>query len=413
MSLCALCKGTKLLCGKARCPVLVRYYTSLDKKRDIDKINLEGNSPPSVFVGSFGYPSVYIGPMIPPLRGDTSLLDTPEMWVGRSIDEIVDFRASLVRGKYQVDVFDASPSLKNKSPKAEKIIETTTFLSLAKNPAEVEAEFLKKPSGRIMFHSEVQPLGPSAPLKEMSIGNVKIEKPVEKAYYDSDLKATEGVLMLYDSGIQISKIQKAFSTGSLGIAKQRKFVPTRWSITAVDDIISKELLAEVKRSPAINEYRIYEFSNLDNLFIVLMLPTSWRYELIEAWYPNTVWNLQGENIAIFSSHEYYNGRSTYAEIGGCYYSARLASAEALRRENRQAGVVIMREAYPGYIMPVGVWNVRETVRKAFLTLPQKFSTLSEALNHASTKLKIPPKTWIEHSSLLKSELHQKTLYHFV
>jgi len=390
----------------------VRYYASLDKRQAIDRISMEGNSPPGIFVGSFGYPNVYIGPLIPPVKGDTSLLDTPEMWTGRSIDEIVDFRASLVRGKYLANVFDASASLKNKAPKSEKIVEITTHLSLAKNPTEIEAEFLKKPSGRVIFSSEVQPLGPSAPLKEITAGNIKFEQRLEKAYYDKDLNAADAVLLLHDSGVQVSKIQKAFSAGSFGIAKQRKFVPTRWSITAVDDTISKNLVSELKNYAPINEYRIYEFRNLDNLFIVLMLPTTWKYELIEAWYPNTVWNLYGDDIAIFGSHEYYGGRTTYAEIGGCYYAARLACGEALQKEKRQAGIVIMREAYPGYIMPVGVWNVRESVRRALSTKHEKFPTLNDALKFASSKLKIPTQTWIEQSSLLKTELYQRTLESF-
>ncbi|MEM3173248.1 MAG: hypothetical protein QXE82_06875, partial [Candidatus Nitrosotenuis sp.] len=42
--------------------------------------SISGSSPPSVFVGSFGYPKVGVGPMVPPIHGDTSLLDTPERW---------------------------------------------------------------------------------------------------------------------------------------------------------------------------------------------------------------------------------------------------------------------------------------------------------------------------------------------
>ena len=39
---------------------------------------LSGTSPPSVFVGSYNYPKVGVGPMVPPIHGDTSLLDIPE-----------------------------------------------------------------------------------------------------------------------------------------------------------------------------------------------------------------------------------------------------------------------------------------------------------------------------------------------
>ena len=44
--------------------------------------SLSGSSPPSVFVGSYGYPKVGVGPMVPPIHGNTTLLDNPEKWLG-------------------------------------------------------------------------------------------------------------------------------------------------------------------------------------------------------------------------------------------------------------------------------------------------------------------------------------------
>ena len=37
--------------------------------------SISGSSPPSVFVGSYGYPKVWVGPMVPPIHGDTTMLD--------------------------------------------------------------------------------------------------------------------------------------------------------------------------------------------------------------------------------------------------------------------------------------------------------------------------------------------------
>ncbi len=79
--LCVLCRGTKMLCGKTSCPVVLRYHQNMRVAPLIDTLNLEGSSPPSVFVGRVGYPKVSIGPLIPPVHGDTSILDTPEKWV--------------------------------------------------------------------------------------------------------------------------------------------------------------------------------------------------------------------------------------------------------------------------------------------------------------------------------------------
>ena len=62
---------------------------------------LDGTSPPSVFIGSWNYPKVYAGPMIAPVHGDTRVMDMPESWIpgGRTQEEILGFRMSLVRGK--------------------------------------------------------------------------------------------------------------------------------------------------------------------------------------------------------------------------------------------------------------------------------------------------------------------------
>jgi hypothetical protein len=295
----------------------------------------------------------------------------------------------------------------------DRIVEFTRELALSKTPAESEAEFLKKPSGVLVLDDEVQPYGPSAPLKNLSLATIKTDHKIEKAFYDTDLKATEAVFLLFEKGVLVSKIQKAFSAGLFGIKKNRKFVPTRWSITAVDSIISQKLLEKVKEFPLINEFRVYENVALDNRWIILMIPEYWSYELIEAWYPKTTWNPEGKDVAMYSSYEGFEGRTTYPEIGGCYMAARLSTAQKLVEEKRQSTVIIFREAHPGYIMPIGVWNVRENVRIALRNKPLKFNKFEEALNYISTRLEIPIKKWIENSNLLRKILYQKKLQDFL
>jgi len=403
-NLCGICRGTKLLCGKSRCPVIVKYHSQDKIKPMIDKLKIGGSSPPSVFIGRVGYPKVSIGPMIPPIMGDTSLIDTPELWLNKSLDDIVDFRSMLIRGKHTVDVYDVESS--------NKIVEYTKELALSKNSVFTDAEFTKKPYGRIAFFDEIQPHGPSAPLKKFDISNPKYEQHIEKAYYDTDLKAKDAIFNIYKSGVNVSKIQRAFSVGAFGVKKHRRFVPTRWSITAVDSTLGENLLKNTKTNPLINEYRIYYHNQFDNRWAILMMPSEWKYELIEAWYPNTTWNPYGRSISIFNSYEFYKGRTTYAEIGGCYYAARLSINEVLNRERRQAGAIIFREAHPGYIMPIGVWNVRESVRKALRGDYLKFDTLDKALIFISEKMDIPLQRWIKNSAILKNQLYQKKLEDF-
>ena len=403
--LCALCKGSKYLCGKPRCPIMVRVNYFLKTVPLIKSENIFGASPPSVFIGRIGYPYVYAGPLVPPVQEDTSLYDLPEFWFGKTIDEIVSFRSMLIRGKHRVHV--------EKFEKAGKIIENTRELALAVKPVDVELTLKRKPRGFLVLDDEVQPFGPSAPIRKLHVGNTRWDHHIEKAYEDTDLKAVDAVLELYKKGVFVTKIQRAFSVGAFGLKKNRKLVPTRWSITAVDSIISKALTEKVKEYPEISEYRVYESRYLDNIFEVLMIPGSWSYETIEAWYPGTVWNQYGRKTVLYSDWEDYNGRKTYAEIGGCYYAARLAVCEKLLKERRQATVIIFREAHPGYIMPVGVWQVRENVRNAMQQKPLIYSSLEEALKRVASQLQIPLKRWIKNSELLQNILFQRRITEFI
>jgi len=90
-------QGAKLLCGKPRCPIIVKAQ-SIGRSNYSYSDKISGSSPPGVFVGRIGYPKVSIGPMVPPQYGDTSIMDTPEFLAGRPLETIVDYRYSLVRG---------------------------------------------------------------------------------------------------------------------------------------------------------------------------------------------------------------------------------------------------------------------------------------------------------------------------
>jgi hypothetical protein len=399
--LCVACKGGKFLCGKTRCPLLVRANFYLKTMPLIKGLDVDGASPPSVFVGRIGYPYVYAGPMVPPVHEDTSLFDIPELWFGKSLDEIVSFRSLLIRGKHRVHV--------RRFEEAGKIMDMTRELALSVNPVDVELALTKPPRRNLVLDDEVQPFGPSAPMRDLRVGTARWDHQIEKAYYDTDLKAANAVRSLYDKGVLVTKIQRAFSVGAFGLKPNRRLVPTRWSITAVDSMLSKDLMEKIKLFPEINEYRLYESRYLDNIFEVLMLPQAWSYEAMEAWYPGTIWNPSGQSVVMYSDWEGYEGRTTYADIGGCYYAARLAVCELLTKERRQATVIVLREAHPGYIMPVGVWQVRENVRNAMKQAPLKFNTLDEALTCISSQFQIPLQKWIQDSKLLQDALFQKRL----
>jgi len=317
------------------------------------------------------------------------------------VAEIVDFRSQLVRGMHYVRVHD----VESRDP----IVERTRELALASRPAVVDAAFRKRPVGRVILDDEVQPFGPSAPLQGFELENVPFDNRLEKKYNDTDQLAREAVGDLYQSGVYVSQLQRAFSVGAFGERRRRRFVPTRWSITAVDSMLGEELMEQTRVAPTIDEYRIYETYDLDTRWMILFLPTSWRYELIEAWYPETTWNPFGSEVVVMGDAEFYDGRSEYASIGGCYYAARLAVNEKLTAERRQAGAVILRETHPGYVMPVGVWNVREHVRRALKTPPRLFDCLEAALRRVSEVMAIPVSRWIKESRLLTDLKVQRRL----
>ena len=66
-NLCSFCRGYRRLCGKAVCPILVKAEALVKLEANLSKENIFGASPPAVFVGSWNYPKVLAGPLVPPV----------------------------------------------------------------------------------------------------------------------------------------------------------------------------------------------------------------------------------------------------------------------------------------------------------------------------------------------------------
>jgi hypothetical protein len=355
---------------------------------------IAGSSPPEVFVGRVGYPKVFVGPMVSPLENSEDLLYT-ENWFGKSLEEIFAMRFQAVRGKTTAKVSDLN----------NKYVQKLQEALLSRKSVEAEAKFKNVPKGFIISLDH-QPFGPSAFIEDFKLYPSSTDFKLEKVFYDFDFKANEAIFWLYQNKTPISKIQQALSIGMLGV--KRKLVPTRWSITAVDDTIGKFLLEKVKTCPQINEFRVYYKEYLDNRWIVLMFPSYWQYESIEAWYPGTI----VDSLAIGGDYEGYEFKKEYASIGGCWYAARAMVAEKLFEERRQAGVLILREIHKNYI-PVGVWNVRETIRNMLREKPEVFDSLEKSLQYISSRLEIPIEVWIRNSKILRNFYSQKKINEFI
>src|SRR5207249_843645 len=124
---------------------------------------------------------VFVGPMVPPVSGDTTILDTPEWWMGKGFDEIVDYRYSLLRGYTRADILEAR--------EGSKVIDTLQEVAMMTKPVETELVLAKPPRKVLDMREDSQPFGPIAPLASFQTGNSSVDDRIEKAFYDRDLRA--------------------------------------------------------------------------------------------------------------------------------------------------------------------------------------------------------------------------------
>ena len=372
--------------------ILAKWYENLSKYGNLfSSDSISGTSPPSIFVGSYNYPKVSVGPMVPPIHGDTSLLDSPEKWAGKSLEEIVNFRLNLVRGIQKISV-NATDG---------RYIENLQDVAMSSKPIDSDLEFHKSVSG-ISLDGESAPFGPIGEIKSAKFSSSSSTKSIEKIFYDKDLKSKDAILSLYNTGIDVSRIQKCLSIGMLG--KERKLVPTKWSITATDDIISKSLAEEILDYSLIDSCKVFSYEHLGNLFSVVLFPHRWIYEMIEAWYSNGI-------LGFGSDHEDARGLDHPPSIAGAYFAAKLAIVEYLSKNKIQSGAIILREIRPEYSIPVGVWQIREGIRAAMKKKPFIADNFDHAITLASKMMSVSKSEWFSHADIGKL-MRQKTISDF-
>jgi hypothetical protein len=403
-NLCIKCKG-KGLCGRPRCPILEKFR-SIESviPNSSGETSIFGASPPSVFVGRYNYPDVKAGPMIPPqLEGDEAmLLEDPKALLKMSIQDIISSRSQLVRANTGINVKKA------RSPD-NPLIERSQELALSKTPVDTEAWFNKPISNKLKFDNVLTPMGPSGDLKKFDITeNPKVPKKVDSLVYDDDALAKDAISELWCGNIPAEHISRLLSIGLLG--QERKLVPTRWSITAVDDMVGKDLLQGIRDYQQLSEVTVLSGGVFGNHFEIVLIPRMFSFELIEVWMPRTVWS--GGSTWIESDHEDFGGKNKYSNLAGGYYAARLGALEYLHSIRRQATVFMVREIRPKYWAPLGVWVVREGVRKAFEGEPEKFESVDLALVDISTRLNTSSSQWMPKAALLPDVRFQQTLDSF-
>jgi len=368
------------MCGLARCPIVSRFHAQAAAK---PASSYQGSSP-SVFIGSFGYPDVRGGPL---LVNDT---DNPLDWIRNHLgmEEIVGIRARTIRGNAGLH----------------KIGGSLQEIALSSIPVDVDISFEKPIEFSLNFDGTVAPVGFSGTVKTMDlVGSAKVGRAVDRITSDEDIVATDAAIALNREGVDVYQITKLMTAGLLG--KRRKYVPTRWAITAVDDTLSNGLKKEIARFPPLEEILVFSGEMYGNRMVTLLLPGDWKYEMIEIWGKHTLW--AGDEEVIVQDREGMTKRG-YSPISGAYYSARLAVCEYLKGIRRSARVVVVRTVSGDYWAPLGTWVVREAARKAMGSKPVTCASLDAAV--ARAVVLTGSGTWVPHSTLIPELRAQRTLF---
>jgi hypothetical protein len=358
---------------------------------------VEGSTPPSGIVGEKGYPKVSLIINIPPsvYGEDARKYENVKEWWGKvNLGDIIKLRSSLISSITTVKVEKATEYYNTEIPLA----------IISDNPVVSEAK-LKTLEAKLKFDGIILPRGPGGIAEEIKvIDNPKIPTKLDKLIFD-DVKSAEAILELYRYNVDYYKIMHALSFGLLGKKKNRRFVPTRWAITAVDSTVGKFLYSKIINYNEVNEIEVYHGSYLGNYFYVVLYPSKFSSIWIEIWHPLSLWS---QDLTISELKENFWGEYEY--LDGGYMAARLAVLEHLEEVKRQAGVIIIREITEEYFAPVGNWHIRETVRNAMKNRIGKYDNLDQAISEVNKKLKV--KINLFKLRTIKGLIKQKSIYDF-
>jgi len=394
--LCFRCKG-RGFCNRGFCAIKQKIQVQ-KSFNDNAKKDFYGENY-NVFVGRFGYPDVNVGLLniSEPKKDET--IDNPLLWSKDEYDinKIIQLRSNLINSNFKTQIKGFN----------DRFMDLVQDVSLADRPVDTEISLEKKPQFKLTFNQDTTPFGPSIKLEKARITeNVHIPNKVDKIVND-DLTASEGLKELHEKGLDEYYLTKIFSVGNLGLDANKKLVPTRWSITAVDDTLGKNIISEIKDYPVSN-YQLYFGGYLGNNYLIMFLPEVWSYELFE---------MQTRSSDAMHDFEKYHGRKSYAtETAGGYYAARFSILQRLKLMRRQATVLALRLVTDDYWAPLGVWVVREAVKKCMNSTPIFFESREEMLSYTikfiREKFNYNIEPILKQSKLLKEVKNQKKISEF-
>jgi hypothetical protein len=256
-----------------------------------------------------------------------------------------------------------------------RYLENMQELAMSERPAETEATFEKTPVVDVHMQKELRldhvapPFGPAAPLRGFKMSSLSADQRIETVYYDTDLRAADAMMELYRRSVEMSIIQRVLSMGMLGVGM----------------------------NPTIDLFEVTRYSHLANYYSIILIPDDrWIFEMIESWFTS-----RGQ-VATGADNEDERGLNHNPTIAGAYFAARLAVAEHLARRHKKAGAIVLREIHPNYVMPLGVWQIREGVREALKKPPQKFERFDHAMSFACSYMSLSKNEVVQKSRLWKS-----------
>ncbi len=350
------------------------------KAMDLVDREFTGNTPPTVFVGSklMGTKKANVG-VLSPLdnKEEAWKYDNPYHWYQNNYDikQVVELRANLINARKQAGIFDVRTN--------NKFLELAQEIAMSSKTTSIEVELKKKLRPKLSIDNIHLPFGPGGELNKIeAVDNIKLDTKIEKVFYDIDLKAVDAIRFLKDKNFTEYQLSQLLSIGIMGIKHNRKLVPTRWSITATDDTIGKDDIKEIKNYQSVENYKLYFGNYFGNYYLIFMFPDAWSYELFETALPDTL-TRPDEPVYTTTDYENYYGRKDYAEntVGG-YYAARLSLLEELKNLKRQASCLLLRYVTSEYSVPLGVFVVRQAVRKSLTSEKYEFSSKKEMLDFA-------------------------------
>ena len=359
---------------------------------------LVGSTAPSIFVGRAAYPDVPVG-VLSPVGDENRAADyvTDSEWYRQDygIEDVLERRTGLLNSNKRANV-DAPSVASRLAPSVHDVWEgfvgVQREVAIADRPVDLEIGLDGRPDLGLDTGTDVAtPRGPRARATDAHLTeNPHVPRPVEKTLEDDDWAAAGAICYLYRRGFDVYEINTILSAGALGRASSRRLVPTRWSITAVDDAIGQFLRGRIRNATSVDQVEVWATEYVGNRYWVILAPGTWEFELVEMKAPGSIWNPNPhDDVWLASASEGFEGRSSYVEeTAGAYYAARLGVLEYLDSVGRQAKCLVLREVSDDYWAPVGVWQVRESVRNAFDGESGTAETFHEAVATVSKQLPI-------------------------